>query len=121
MRVASVFARPRNNADPDEEAGSARGPAPGGKDVCSGETFDDVSELKDCDLEDMGTVRLLIIFSCVFVSLSTWEVNFDSSSTGISSAAGIGRPLAAAASWFSVHDSEWSLRPLQNGAIRLSI
>lgn len=39
----------------------------------------------------------------------------------MSSGAGIGRPLAAATSWYSVQDSEKSLRPLQKGANRRSI
>ena len=70
VRDARVFARPRKSADPDEEAGSAEFPGPGGNDACNGERFDDVSELKDCDLEDIATVRLLIFFSGIFLSLS---------------------------------------------------
>lgn len=42
-------------------------------------------------------------------------------SSGIASAAGMGRPLPAATSWCSVHSSLKSSRPLQKGAIRRSI
>ncbi len=54
----------------------------------------------------MGTVKLLIFVSDDFVSESALEIGLGSSSTGISSGAGMSRPLAAATSWFSVHDSE---------------
>lgn len=43
------------------------------------------------------------------------------SSGGFWSAGGIGSPLAAATSWFSVQESSWSWRPCQNGASRRSI
>lgn len=69
----------------------------------------------------MGTVKLLIFVSNDFFSDSAFDIALGSSSTGISSGAGIGRPLAAATSWFSVHESEWSFKPLQNGAILRSI
>lgn len=80
-----------------------------------------MSEFSDWDLEDKGTVRLFIIESCVLVAGSTLERDLSSSSSGTSSAAGMGLPLAAATSWFSVHESEWSFRPRQKGAIRRSI
>ena len=57
-----------------------------------------MSEVKECDLEDMGTVKLLMFLSDDFVSDSTLEFAFGSSSRGIASAAGIGSPLAAATS-----------------------
>lgn len=46
----------------------------------------------------MGTVKLSTYDSDVFVSDSAFNIGFGSSSTGISSGAGIGRPLAAATS-----------------------
>ena len=46
----------------------------------------------------MGIVRLLILGSDDFVSDSAFDIDLGSSSTGISSGAGIGRPLAAATS-----------------------
>lgn len=121
MRAASVFARPLNNVDPEDEGGGGGFIAPGGNEHWDGERLDEVSELRDCDLEVMGTVKLLIFVSDDFVSDSTLDSDLGSSSTGISSGAGMGRPLAAATSWFSVHESEWSFNPLQNGAILRSI
>ena len=46
----------------------------------------------------MGTVKLLIFASDDFFSDSVFNVDLGSSSTGISSGAGMGRPLAAATS-----------------------
>ncbi len=46
----------------------------------------------------MGTVRLLMFVSDDFVSNSAFNIGLGSSSTGISSGAGMGRPLAAATS-----------------------
>lgn len=57
-----------------------------------------MSEVKDCALEDMGTVKLLIFFAGVFISDSAFGYSFGSSSMGISSGAGMGSPLAAATS-----------------------
>ena len=97
MRDASVLARPLNKADPVVEA-SGKVPGPGGNDDWDGETFDEVSEVKDCDLEDMGTVKLLIFLDGVFSSDSPLGYRLNSSSRGISSGAGIGSPLATATS-----------------------
>jgi len=66
----------------------------------------------------MGTIKLLIL--PVLLPLSG-ELDLSISSGGISSAAGIGRPLPAAINWCSVHSSLKSSNPLQNGAIRRSI
>lgn len=57
-----------------------------------------MSELRDWDLEVMGTVKLLITVSNDFASGSALDIGLGSSSTGISSGAGIGRPFAAATS-----------------------
>lgn len=67
--------------------------------------LEEVSELKDCDLEVMGTVKELIFGSEVLVSDGPRNAALGSSS-GISSGAGILFPLAAATNWFSVHESE---------------
>ncbi len=105
VRAASVFARPRNNAVPEFEDGAEVAMAPCGNVVCDGDILDEVSELKDCDLEAMGTVKLLKLVSDTMVS--DWPMTFVlGSSSGIASGAGTGFPLAAATNWFSVHESE---------------
>lgn len=59
---ARVFALPRKSATPDGEAGA--GTLGGGRAKLgfAGDTFDDVSELNDCDLDAMGTMRFLMFF-----------------------------------------------------------
>ena len=85
-----------------------------------GERFDDESELKDADRDDIGIVKVLrIVFEVR--GLLSFIGNDLGDSCGISSGAGIGRPRAAATSWFSVHELECSFKPRQNGAIRRSI
>ena len=86
-----------------------------------GDGFPEVSELNDWDLEPMGTVRCWRVLSDTGLLESPFGGGSGDSSLGISSAAGIGRPFAAATSWFSVQESEWSLRPRQKGAILRSI
>lgn len=72
MRAANVFARPLNNADPEADEDGGGFMAPGGNEDWDGDMLDDVSELNDCDLEVMGTVRLMI--SDDFVSESALEI-----------------------------------------------
>ena len=86
-----------------------------------GDGFPEVSELNDWDLEPMGMVRCWRVFSDTGRLESLFGGSSGESWFGISSAAGIGRPFAAATSWCSVQESEWSFRPRQKGAILLSI
>ena len=104
MRDARVLARPRRRADPAVEDDGA------GKVGWDGDRFVDESELNDCDLEDMGTVKLLRltglnsglpVCATIVVSPALCE-----SSDGTSSGGGIGIPLAAATNWFSVQEFE---------------
>lgn len=78
------------------------------------------SEAVDCVLPPIGTVRLL-----KFCDEGTGDCEESgrgiSSSGGVWSGGGIGRPLAAATIWNSVQLSSLSLRPRQNGAIFRSI
>jgi hypothetical protein len=79
----------------------------------------DVSEAADGDREEIGGIKL-----CRFGSEPCGESDEGGtvgSSSGISFAAGIGRPLPAATSWCSVHSSLKSFKPRQNGATRRSI
>lgn len=59
MRDASVFARPLNRADPEDKVAGGKLDACGGKLGLAGDKLEDESELKDWDLDDIGTVRLL--------------------------------------------------------------
>ena len=67
MRAAKVFARPLNRVETDEEA--ARGDAAAGKETAGreGERLDEESELYDCDLDEIGTVKLCRLGSDSFV------------------------------------------------------
>lgn len=84
-----------------------------------GEKLAEEVESCDCDLDVIGTVKLLT--SEVVRGIDEACDGVRAMSGGISSGAGIGRLRAAATSCASVHDFEWSLRPLQNGAKRRSI
>lgn len=89
-----VFERPRKNVDPEDEDAGSPGRLNTGLD---GDKFEDESELKDCDLEDMGTVRLLIFLELLSFDSRTGNGSILFSA-GISSGAGTGRPVAAATS-----------------------
>ena len=60
--------------------------------------FEDVSELEDCDLVVIGTVKLWKFASNALVLEPMPGLIDFGSSSGISSGAGIGFPLAAATS-----------------------
>lgn len=124
VRDAKVLARPRERAEPIDVVAEVTGVCSIGKVDRDGEIFDEESELKDCEREEIGTIKVLRLESVDLGSGSGsgsgFDLIFTSSSSGISSGAGIGRPLAAATNWFSVQDSEKSFRPLQKGAIRRS-
>jgi hypothetical protein len=111
VRAARVFARVRKNGDVDVPEAIAEGNDWLGLEV---------SELRDCDREVMGTVRCWMFTSAdALVSLALGRVY--SNSGGISSGGGISMPRAAAMIWCSAHDSEKSFSPLQKGARRRSI
>lgn len=63
-----------------------------------GDLLEDVSESGDWDLGAGGMLRVVKVFSGSFLTDPIKGKLFDVSSVGISSAAGIGRPLAAATS-----------------------
>lgn len=103
---ANVFARPLNKVDPGGKAAKDMF-----DDGCCGsevvgEIGVDESELYDGDLDVMGTMRLFSFPSDILLCESFFASGCVRSSTGISSGAGTGSPLAAAANWFSVHESE---------------
>lgn len=79
-----------------------------------------LSDAVDCVLPPIGTMRLSMF--CVEAAGEVADIGRGiSSSGGMASAAGKGRPRAAATIWYSVHVSEKSFRPLQNGANLRSI
>ena len=85
-----------------------------------GDAPDDPSEVMEGALEVIGTVRLSSLawalwMGCVGLGAS------PGSSSGMASGAGRGRPRATETNWYSVHESECSLRPRQKGAILRSI
>jgi hypothetical protein len=57
VRAANVLARPRKNGEDDVEAAIGELGEGSEKAGCDGERFIDLSELDDCDLEVIGTVR----------------------------------------------------------------
>lgn len=122
VRVATVFDRGRKgDADGVVGAWSGEGAAGSEKAGCDGEMLGRPSELLEWDRDAIGIVRPLGFVSFVFPSAVP---NFDGMgmlSEGRSSAAGIGRPRAAAISWWSFQVSEWSFNPRKKGAIRRSI
>lgn len=83
-----------------------------------GEKLAEDVESCDCDLEVIGTVRLL---TSDVRGIDEACEGVRAISGGISSGAGIGKLRAAATNCASVHELEWSLSPLQNGASRRSI
>lgn len=117
MRDARVLDRGRNG----EENGPVDGLTGEGRENTGwdGERAEEVSDAAEWLREVMGTVRLLILLA--ELRGESGERGRIVSSGGISSAAGIGRPLAAAISWYSVQFSLKSSKPRQNGAIRRSI
>lgn len=69
----------------------------------------------------MGTVRLLRFWTDAAGESDDESGRGISSSGGVWSAGGMGRPRAAAIIWGSVHWSSTSFKPRQNGAILRSI
>jgi hypothetical protein len=61
---------------------------------CDGESVADASEAAEWDLDEIGTVKFCKFW--VEVCGESGGIGLDNSSSGISSAAGIGRPLPAA-------------------------
>lgn len=96
MSAASVFARVRNNGE--LEVPEAIGEAADGRD-CAGTDTWEASELLECDLEVIGTIRC---WTSVASAGSCTPAGFGgflySNSGGISSGGGIGKPRAAAMS-----------------------
>ena len=90
---------------------------------CAGVEDWEASDPYDCDLDVMGTIKYCTAAEseASFASSAALGGFLYSSSGGISSGGGMGRPRAAAISWCSVHESEKSFSPLQNGASRRSI
>ena len=104
-REASVLARPRKSCAVDDvglvgEAGPELEKA-----GCDAERLADVLDSYDWDLEDIGTVRLFTLKSDALGLEEACEP-VRAMSGGTSSAAGMGRPRAAATSCASVHESE---------------
>ena len=68
VREARVFARPLKSATPDDddEAGAGTLGADTPNVVLPGDRLDDESELRDCDLDVIGTVRFLMFFFELF-------------------------------------------------------
>jgi hypothetical protein len=96
VREANVFDRGRKGDD--EGAGEV-----GGEEVpalenarCAGESFAEASEAAEWDREDIGTIRLCRLW--LEVCGESGDMGLVNSSGGISSAAGMGRPLPAATS-----------------------
>lgn len=67
MRAAKVFERPLKSVEPDE--GAARGDVAAGNENegPEGEGLEEESELYDCDLDEIGTVKLSTCGSDSFV------------------------------------------------------
>ena len=119
-----VFARPFPRACP----------TPGGTDSdewkvgLDGMALVDESKVRFDDVDGRETLRFSVLSSgrwpssprAVVLCSSCFSSSSDSDG-GISSTAGSGLPLATVVSWYSVHESEWSLRPLQKGASRRPI
>lgn len=67
VRAANVFERPLKSVEPEE--GAARGDVAVGNENegAKGERLDEESELYECDLDEMGTVKLCRLGSDSFV------------------------------------------------------
>lgn len=104
VRDARVLARPRKSGELVEVGVGGEPKAAFEKAGWEAERLAEVSDWYDWDREEIGTVKLF--------TLPSEERGFDicdpvrAMSCGTSSGAGIGRPLAAATSWCSVHESE---------------
>ncbi len=76
MRDANVFARPLSNVDPGGEAANEIFDDGKGASEIEGEMGVEESELYDCDLDVIGTIRLFSFPSDVLVWESFLESNW---------------------------------------------